>query len=68
VLKDFKKAILFIIGEKDSAVPLEHSMQQSFLPELCYIHILENTGHMGMFERKNRSNEILNEFLKEVKE
>ena len=68
VLKDFKKAVLFIIGEKDSAVPLEHSMQQSFLPELCYIHILENTAHMGMFESKDRSNKILNEFLKEVKE
>ncbi len=68
VLKDFKKAVLFIIGKKDSAVPLEHSMQQSFLPELCYIHILENTAHMGMFESRNRSNEFLNEFLKEVTE
>ena len=67
VLKNFKKAVLFVIGEKDSAVPLEHSLQQSFLPELCYIHILENAAHMGMFENRNYSNEILNEFLKQAK-
>ena len=67
ILKDLKKTVLFIIGEKDSAVSLEHSLQQSFLPELCYIHILENAAHMGMFEDKNHSNEFLNEFLKQAK-
>jgi pimeloyl-ACP methyl ester carboxylesterase len=66
VLKNIKKPILFIIGEKDSAVPLEQSLRQSYLPELCYIHILENTAHMGMFEHSNHSSELVNDFLNQV--
>jgi pimeloyl-ACP methyl ester carboxylesterase len=67
VLRDSKKAVLFIIGERDNAVPLDHSLQQSHLPELCYIHILENAAHMGMFEAKDRSNDIINDFLSQEK-
>ncbi|HSZ85629.1 MAG TPA: alpha/beta hydrolase [Puia sp.] len=64
VLKSFKKPVLFIAGEKDNAVPIEHSLQQSYLPELCYFHILMGAAHMGMFETVNLSNEIVNDFLK----
>jgi len=67
VLKNAKQPVLFIIGENDNAVPLEHSLQQCHLPDLCYIHILENTAHMGMYEDRTRSNIILNEFLTQAK-
>jgi len=67
VLKNAKQPVLFIIGENDNAVPLEHSLQQCHLPDLCYIHILENTAHMGMYEDRARSNIILNEFLTQAK-
>jgi pimeloyl-ACP methyl ester carboxylesterase len=66
VLKSFKKPVLFIAGEKDNAVPIVHSLQQSYLPDLCYFHILMGAAHMGMFETVNLSNEILNDFLKQA--
>jgi pimeloyl-ACP methyl ester carboxylesterase len=65
-LKSFKKPVLFIAGEKDRAVPIEYSLQQSYLPDLCYFHILTGSAHMGMFETVNLSNEMLNDFLKQA--
>jgi pimeloyl-ACP methyl ester carboxylesterase len=64
VLKSFPKPILFIIGEHDKAVPFEQSMQQCYLPNLAYIHILRNSAHMGMMEEVDKVKEILLEFLK----
>jgi pimeloyl-ACP methyl ester carboxylesterase len=59
VLKNFPKPILFIIGQHDKAVPFEQSMQQCYLPNLAYIHILRNSAHMGMFEEADKLNEAL---------
>ena len=59
VLKSFPKPILFIIGEHDKAVPFEQSMQQCYLPNLAYIHILRNSAHMGMFEETDKLNNAL---------
>ena len=59
VLKSFPKPILFIIGEHDKAVPFEQSMQQCYLPNLSYIHILRNSAHMGMLEEAGKLNQAL---------
>ncbi len=59
VLKNFPKPILFIIGEHDKAVPFEQSMQQCYLPNLSYIHILRNSAHMGMLEEADLVNNAL---------
>lgn len=59
VLKSFPKPILFIIGEHDKAVPFEQSLQQCYLPNLSYIHILRNSAHMGMFEEADKLNKAL---------
>jgi pimeloyl-ACP methyl ester carboxylesterase len=59
VLKSFPKPILFIIGEHDKAVPFEQSMQQCYLPNLSYIHILRNSAHMGMLEEADLVNNAL---------
>jgi len=64
VLRSYKGAILFIIGENDNAVPLEHSLQQSYIPGISYIHILENAGHMGMWEATDEVNNFLTAFIK----
>lgn len=64
VLKIFPKPILFIIGEHDKAVPFEQSMQQCYLPNHAYIHILRNSAHMGMLEEADKLNEALLQFLK----
>jgi pimeloyl-ACP methyl ester carboxylesterase len=63
VIKDFTRPILFIGGAFDTAVPPEHSLQQCHLPGLSYIHILKQSGHMGMLEEAATSTALLERFL-----
>ena len=63
VLQQFPGPVLFIIGEQDNAVPLITSLQQCHMPTVSYIHVLENTGHMGMMEDASSANLFLEEFL-----
>ncbi|MEP6597598.1 MAG: alpha/beta hydrolase [Ginsengibacter sp.] len=65
VLKNFKKPVLFIIGEKDNAIPLQTSLQQCHLPEISHVHIL-NTGHMGMVEESRLSLHMIESFLQNI--
>lgn len=66
VLKTFKGPVLFIMGKHDKAVPIELSLQQSHLPQLSYIKILENSGHMGMIEEPAIALPFLQKFLNEI--
>lgn len=66
VLRSFDKPVLFIIGRHDNAVPFAQSLQQCYQPQLSYIHILENSGHMGMWEETAEGNQILTSFLQDV--
>jgi pimeloyl-ACP methyl ester carboxylesterase len=66
VLINCSKPVLFIIGTDDNAIPFADSMKLCHLPSLSYIHILDNTGHMGMLEAPDRCIEILENFLKDV--
>lgn len=52
LLKNTNIPILFIIGKKDSKIPLEKYHQQVFIPKNCETLILENVGHMGFIEAK----------------
>ena len=63
VLKQTKLPVLFIIGEKDQAIPLQQSLTQCHLPSTSYVHILPNAGHMGMLEEKELCNNIVISFL-----
>jgi pimeloyl-ACP methyl ester carboxylesterase len=63
VLKSFPRPILFILGKYDTAVPFEQGLQQCYMPGLSYIHILEHSGHMGMWEEPSLSNSFIREFL-----
>jgi pimeloyl-ACP methyl ester carboxylesterase len=65
-LKSLSRPLLLIAGEEDKAVPLKDSLQQSHLPDICYIHILGNTAHMGTLENTNLSNQFLDRYLKEI--
>jgi pimeloyl-ACP methyl ester carboxylesterase len=58
--------ILFLLGEYDNAVPLQDGLKQVHMPEKSYIHILHQSGHMGMLEEIDNSNHILNKFLSEI--
>ena len=63
VLRSFPRPVLFIIGSSDKAIPPAHSLQQSHLPAISYIHVLRNSAHMGMWEETLKANEILAQFL-----
>ncbi|RYY55426.1 MAG: alpha/beta hydrolase [Chitinophagaceae bacterium] len=63
VLKDSKVPVLFILGRHDTAVPIKDGLRQTGLPDLSYIHVLENSGHMGMLEEKEKTNEYISGFL-----
>ena len=66
VLKNATVPVLFILGEHDNAVPLQDVLKQCHLPEKSYIHILHQSGHMGMLEEPDTSNRILENFLNEI--
>jgi pimeloyl-ACP methyl ester carboxylesterase len=59
--------VLFIIGSEDKAVPLNDMLKQVHLPRISYVHILNNVGHMGMWEEPQKSNNYILEFIREVK-
>ncbi|HUP11796.1 MAG TPA: alpha/beta hydrolase, partial [Niastella sp.] len=63
VLKNFPRPILFILGKHDTAIPYEQGMQQCYMPGLSYIHTLEHSGHMGMWEEPVLSNDFIDAFL-----
>lgn len=66
VLKECSFPVLFIMGRHDKAVPFQHSLQQSHLPSISYINIMENSAHMGMYEEKDKSFSALLYFLQSV--
>lgn len=63
VLKNSKVPVLFVIGTEDTAAPMKDVLQQAHLPKIAYIHILENTGHIGMWESPPEMNAALLEFI-----
>ncbi|HRO71116.1 MAG TPA: alpha/beta hydrolase [Chitinophagaceae bacterium] len=66
ILKKTDLPVLFVIGEHDNAVPPSDSLQQAHLPHTSFIHLLKNSGHMGMLEEAERSGLILKEFMTET--
>ncbi len=66
LLKTTTLPVLFVLGEYDNAVPLQDGLKLSHLPEKSYIHILHQSGHMGMLEEENKSNDLLKKFLSET--
>lgn len=66
VLKTFEKPILLIAGKHDTVIPLEASLEQFKMPSISSVHILQNSGHMGMWEETAVSNSILKNFLKNL--
>lgn len=66
VLKDSKVPVLFIVGSEDTAAPLEDLLKQVHLPSISFIHIIENVGHMSMWEKTEELNSHLLNFIKAV--
>jgi pimeloyl-ACP methyl ester carboxylesterase len=66
VLQNIKVPVLFIIGEEDTAIPVDSSLEQASIPAKSVKHILSQTGHMGMFEKKEDSIKIIEDFLQVI--
>ncbi len=63
VLKNFPARCYSFWENMDNAVPYEQGLQQSYMPGLSYIHTLEHSGHMGMWEEPVLSNDFIDAFL-----
>jgi len=65
IVKEFRGSVLYVIGRHDNAVPLQQSLQQCHMPNLAYIQILRESGHMGMLEEPALCTRFLEKFLQE---
>ena len=65
-LRNSEVPVLFVIGKEDVAAPIGDVLQQVHLPKIAYIHILETTGHMGMWEAPDELNNFMLEFIKGI--
>ncbi|MEO7802407.1 MAG: alpha/beta hydrolase, partial [Ginsengibacter sp.] len=63
VLLNITVPVLFIVGEKDQAVPLEQSLKQLHLPARSLIKILPDAAHMGMLEEPGVCIGAIQQFL-----
>ncbi|OYW17353.1 MAG: alpha/beta hydrolase [Sphingobacteriales bacterium 12-47-4] len=63
ILKISKVPVLFLAGENDNAIPLADVLEQCHLPEISYIDVLNQSGHMGMLEEPDECTEALKNFL-----
>jgi pimeloyl-ACP methyl ester carboxylesterase len=64
VVKNIEYPILYIIGKNDGAVAFESYQEQINCNSLIETLILEETGHMGMFERPKEILETLLTFCR----
>ena len=63
VLKSFAGPVLLILGEYDTAVPLEQGLKLCSVPEFSYIYIAANSGHLGMLEEPDFCVKALKDFI-----
>ncbi len=63
VLVNLPHPVMFIAGREDGAIPFDDHKQQFTLPGDTTIHILSETGHMGMFERGEETVRMVRGFV-----
>lgn len=66
VLKITEAPVLFVLGKYDTAIPIEDGLKLCHLPGKAYIDVLHQSGHMGMLEEAEKSNQVLERFLTEI--
>lgn len=67
ILKKTTNPVLFVIGALDPLIPPEISLRQAHMPGFSYIHILQQSGHMGMLEEPEKAARILDGFLQQTR-
>ena len=56
--------MLFIFGKKDNYIPVEAGEKMAKTNSKIQFELLENSGHMGFVEEKEKSLRIVLDFLK----
>ena len=67
-LRKFSGPTVYIIGEQDTSVPLADSLAQVQALPNCLSLVLEETGHMGIYERPAECLLMLEQFMKAIAE
>ncbi len=65
ILENLQVPFLYILGKKDRFIP-ETVLNQINMPRDYKIAVLENSGHMGMIEEKEKSLNLINDFCKKI--
>ncbi|MFM7646352.1 MAG: alpha/beta fold hydrolase [Sphingomonadales bacterium] len=63
VLTSFQRPVLFISGNYDTLIPCDDLLQQAKITKKGYFYTLEQSGHMGMLEEPEKTNQILTAYL-----
>jgi pimeloyl-ACP methyl ester carboxylesterase len=66
VLEQFEHPVLFVLGNFDTLLPTEDLLEQAARSKKSYIYRLERSGHMGMIEEPEKTNQILVSYLTRV--
>jgi pimeloyl-ACP methyl ester carboxylesterase len=62
-LSHYARPVLLIGGDKDKGISTESLTLQAKSNAMAELHVLESTGHMGMFEKKEESLKVISAFL-----
>jgi pimeloyl-ACP methyl ester carboxylesterase len=63
VLANSMFPVLFIIGKNDHTTKAEDAFIQAQLPYQCYMQMLGDTAHQGMFEREEETLKMIHAFV-----
>ena len=62
-VKNFQNPVLLIIGEYDTAIPIEQSLKLCRIADFAYIYIAAHSGHLGMLEEPEFCLKAMQDFL-----
>ncbi len=63
VLKSNPLPVLFVTATEDGPAPMNDVLQQTHLPNKSYIHVLQNVGHISMWEAAGELNNYMLAFI-----
>ena len=63
LLAELNIPVFFIVGKKDSKIPLQKIMDQISIPANSEALILDDVGHMGFIEAKELTFKALQHFV-----
>lgn len=67
ILEKSNVPVLLIIGKQDDTIPYDVSLQMCPMANTTKVQILDQVGHMGMFEAKSETQNMIGEFIAYLK-